>query len=50
MKFGSMVVFMLKWLVASIPAALIALVVLTVAGGAISGVLMAFLSGIKSGG
>lgn len=47
MGFGSMVVFMIKWVLASIPAFIILLIIFSVAGALFGGLLAGLMSGIS---
>ena len=45
MSFGSMVIFMIKWAIASIPALIILSVLLTIVGGILGGIFGGLLMG-----
>jgi hypothetical protein len=47
MKFGSMMVFMIKWVFASIPAAIIVIVVLFILSAVLGGIFAGLLGGLR---
>jgi hypothetical protein len=49
MKFGSMMVFMVKWVFASIPAAIIVIVLVAILSVVLGGVFAGLLGGLHSG-